>query len=414
MTMRKLKQYRNVALALGFAVAASSCSKDDNGGNDRPNEPIIEGGQAYVLGVGVEAGTDYINYIVHTKDLLNGKISLLNNGILQEGYREYLNINNYFYSIGGLGVNNVDAYYINNESRLTAKTGLAFSYGADDYLSVNNDKTLLGAKLVVDDKFDGNMEFFEVDADGYTVNKTVKVPAKEVYKDAENKHGWRHTGLAVSGDRAYQTVFPYANGVSPNLDTNYVEVYSYPELELETVIKDTRTGPAGAPVNISGIFTAENGDVYTVYHGGYGFDPKGNYKEGGILRIKAGTAEFDQGYHFTTEDKPNGGKFIKATYIGNNKLLAQKYTAEQNGQWDQTNLTFVIVDLEAETITAVKDAPIYQYSEPAFVDGDKAYVPAKVGASLHIYQIDIPTATATKGIEIEASYVKGIGKLHKQ
>src|SRR5690606_40977879 len=102
MTMRKLKQYRNVTLALGLAVAASSCSKDDNGGNDRPNEPIIEGGQAYVLGVGVEAGTDYINYIVHTKDLLNGKISLLNNGILQEGYRKYLNINNYFYSIGGL------------------------------------------------------------------------------------------------------------------------------------------------------------------------------------------------------------------------------------------------------------------------------------------------------------------------
>src|SRR5690606_27811269 len=152
---------------------------------------------------------------------------------LQEGYREYLNINNYFYSIGGLGVNNVDAYYINNENRLTAKTGLVFNYGADDYLSVNNDKTLLGAKLVVDDKFDGDMEFFDVNVDGYSINKTVKIPAKEVYKDAENKHGWRHTGLAISGSRAYQTVFPYANGVTPNLDTNFVAVYSYPEFRSE-------------------------------------------------------------------------------------------------------------------------------------------------------------------------------------
>src|SRR5690606_34768085 len=152
-------------------------------------------------------------------------------------------------------------YYINNENRLTAKTGLVFNYGADDYLSVNNDKTLLGAKLVVDDKFDGDMEFFDVNVDGYSINKTVKIPAKEVYKDAENKHGWRHTGLAVSGNRAYQTVFPYANGVSPNLDTNYVAVYSYPEFELETVIKDTRTGPAGAPGNITGAMDSTQKEI---------------------------------------------------------------------------------------------------------------------------------------------------------
>src|SRR5690606_33772964 len=122
--MRTIKQYVHVALALGFTLAVSSCTKDDNGPNDN-NEPIVEGNSTYVLGVGItDAEDNSTNYIVHAKDLLSGKISLLNNGILQDGYREYTNIGNYFYAIGGLGLTGVDAYYINEQSRLTAKQGL--------------------------------------------------------------------------------------------------------------------------------------------------------------------------------------------------------------------------------------------------------------------------------------------------
>jgi len=190
-------------------------------------------------------------------------------------------------------------------------------------------------------------------------------------------------------------------------------VYSYPDFQLQKVITDTRTGPSGAPLTRSGIFVTESGNIYTLFHAGYGFDHQQSLKDPAILRINAGEDEFDEDYYFKTVGIPNGGKIIKATYVGNNKLLAQIYTKETTSQWDQTDLRYAIVDLVKKEITAVQNSPIYTYSEEAFVDGDKAYLPAKVGTSLNIYEVDIPTATATKGVEIEATYVKGIGKLTK-
>ena len=414
--MRTLKQYKNLAMVLGFAVLASACDKNDD---KQPDPILVDGDEAYVIGVGVGSGSSSSHYLVQAKDLLSGKISLLNNGILQEGYREYLNINNFFYAIGGLGVHNVDAYYIANDNQLTAKTGLSFDNGADDYMAVGNGKTLLGVKVATDANYDGNVEFTTIDTDNYSfLNNKTTVSVKDIYVAKDKDHGWSHSGLAISGNKAFQTIFPISSSstgwATPNVDTTYVAVYSYPEFKLEKVIKDTRTGPAGAPVNISGIFATESGDVYTIFHAGYGFDHKNKLKDPAILRIKAGTDVFDQDYYFKTEGIPNGGKIIKATYVGNNKLLAQMYTKEQATQWDQKDLTYAIVDLVEQRITAVKNSPVYEFSESAFVDGDKAYVPAKVGATLNIYQIDIPTATATKGVEIEASFVKGIGKLKKQ
>lgn len=414
--MKMIKQYLNVALALGFVLFAASCSKDDNGDDNGNNDPIIEGNETYVLGVGVTVGDESTNYVVHTKDLLNGNISLLNNGILQEGYREYINIGNYFYAIGGLGLTGVDAYYLNAENRLTAKKGLVFEHGADDYLSVDDGKTLLGVTVDRDEAsgYEGNVEFFTVDVDGYEITKKTVLPVKEVY-EAENKdHGWSHSGIVVRGDQAFQTVFPISSSYeTPNVNTNYVAVYSYPDFQLQKVITDTRTGPSGAPLTRSGIFVTESGDIYTLFHGGYGFDQKQSLKDPAILRIKAGEDEFDQDYYFKTDGVPDGGKIIKATYVGNNKLLAQIYTKEPTNQWDQTDLKYAIVDLVKKDITAVQNSPIYTYCEEAFVDGDKAYLPAKVGTSLNIYEVDIPTAIATKGIQIDATYVKNIGKLRK-
>ncbi|TYR36874.1 DUF4374 domain-containing protein [Sphingobacterium phlebotomi] len=413
--MKAIKQYTKTALACALLFSAAACTKDDNSGPDEGTGPIIEGNETFVLGVGItDAENNSTNYIVHTKDLLSGKISLLNNGILQEGYREYFNIGNYFYAIGGLGVNNVDAYYIASDSRLKAKTGLVFQNGSDGYISVNNDKTLLGVNLATDDSFNGNVEFTTVDVASYPASKVITVPAKDVYKPADDSHGWKNSGIVVRGNQAFQTIFPMgADWATPKVDEVLVAVYSYPDFQFQKLITDPRTGPAGATLTRSGIFLTESGDMYTLFHAGYGFDHKTTLKDPAILKIKAGTDEFDEDYYFKTTGIPNGGKLIKATYVGNNKLLGQIYTKETTDQWDQTDLKYVIVDLVEQTITAVQNSPVYTYSEEAFVVGDKAYLPAKVGASLNVYEVDIPTATAKKGVEIEATYIKGIGKLTK-
>ncbi|NGM62307.1 DUF4374 domain-containing protein [Sphingobacterium sp. SGG-5] len=412
--MKTIRHHFYAAVALSLAVATTSCSKDpvpDNGNEG----PLIEGNSTYVLGVGVtDAENNSTNYIVHTSNLLSGKISLINNGILQEGYREYITVGNNFYSIGGLGVNNVDAYYINDQSRLVAKTGLVFENGASDYLSVDNGQALLGVQVATDANYDGNAEFFFVDVASNSIEDKVTVPTKDIYEADDNGHGWNHSGIAIRGNQAFQTIFPISKAwATPDVSRNYVAVYSYPDFEFQKLITDTRTGPAGAPLLRSGIFATESGDLYTISHDGYGFEQTQDMKDPAILKIKAGTDEFDEDYYFKTTGIANGGRIIRAVYVGNNKLFAQIHDKAETTQWDQTGLRYAIVDVVEKKITAVASTPIYDGAEDMFVEGNKVYIPAKVGNTLNVYEVDVTTATAKKGVEIEATYIKGLGKLTK-
>lgn len=416
-----MKKFLNLAFIAGFAVVASSCSKDKV---DNNTDPIVDGTSTYVLGVGVTTTEGSTNYIVNTDDLMSGKISLLKNGILQEGYREYMNIGNQFYSIGGLGATDVKSYSIGADNKLIAKEGLVFKEGASDYRDVDNGKTMLGLKVTTDNNYEGNASFFFVDVNAYALKNTVNVSAKQVFAATDNSYGWDHSGIAISGNRAYQTVFPISKAwTTPDVKANYVAVYSYPDFKFQKLIQDTRTGPAGAPLMRSGIFATENGDLYTISHDAYGFEQNKTMKDPAILKIKAGSDEFDQSYYFKTTGITNGGKIIKAIYVGNGKLFAQVKTGAQatdpttgkGQQWDQTQLKYAIVDLVNKQITAVNNSPIYDGAEDGFFDAaaGKVYIPAKVGSTLNVYQVDVASATAKKGVEIEATYVKGIGKLQK-
>src|SRR5690606_21212532 len=196
-------------------------------------------------------------------------------------------------------------------------------------------------------------------------------------------------------------------------DRVYVAVYSYPGFALEKIIEDDRTGPAGAFGTRSGIFATESGDVYTVSHGGYGYSQ--TTKEPTILKIAAGTAEFDEDYVFRTADVTNGGRIVHAIYLGNNKLFATVSTGEQASQWADDNLKFAIVDLAAKTITAVADSPTFSgnggRSFAAFYHDGKAYAAATVNDVLNIYEIDVANATLRKGAQVDASFVGGLGQL---
>lgn len=397
-----------LCLATSSALLFSACSKD--GDDTTPTPPV--GDKVYLIGAGVTTPSGSTNYILQTSDLSSGKISLINNGILQDGYREYIGMGSYFFSIGGLGVNDVISYSLNNENQVVPREGLVFQNGASDYIDVNKDgKTLLGAVVTTDDKYEGNAEFFIVDVASNTIAKKVLIPAKTVYNGNHNI-GWNHTGVAIRGNKAFQTVYPISKSfATPDFDRTYVAVYSYPDFTFEKLIEDTRATPAGAPLLNSGIFSTESGDLYTVSHDGYGYDQHAAAKKPTILKIANGAETFDADYIFHTEDVANGGKVIRANYIGGGKLLAQLKTGTQNGAWDQTGLSLAIVDLVAKTITPVQGTPTYDGAEAVFVDEGKAYVSAKVGNALNIYVVDLAAATATKGVEIEATYVKGLGRI---
>jgi len=408
--MNIFRKIFNLSLAATLIIAASSCSKD-NGGNG-PDLP--DGEQIYVLGLGVTTTESTTNYILPVSDLMSGTLSLINNGILEDGYRDYTQVGNNFYSIGGLGVTDANTYFANGDN-LDVKTGLNFVDGVTDFKDLDGKgKTLLAVAVPASEDAGTEMSFITVDAaaNAITATKTVNInntlfPIGDVWL--------MHTGIVVRGNQAFQTFTPIdgATWETTETDKAYAAVYSYPEFELQKVIEDDRTGPAGAFNTRSGIFVTESGDIYTVSHNGYGYSQA--TKDAAILKIASGSTEFDGNYYFNTAEAANGGRIIHALYVGNNKLFAEISSGERGGQWEDNNLKFAVVDLNAQTITAVAGSPTFSgnggRSFAAFHENGKVYTAATVDGVTNIYEIDVASATLRKGAQVEASFVGGIGRV---
>ena len=408
-TIKNIKQFSKISLLAAVALVSLSCDNED----ENP-DPVAESDKVYVLGLGVTTATETTNLVLQTSDLMTGTISLVENGIKQTGYRDYTKVGSNFYSVGGLGVTDVNTFSVDANGKLATKTGLTFSTGLADFKDADGTgKTFLGIAPSLNPATSTNATFFTVDAASNNITKTTNVAMNSVYPSSVD--WWLHTGIVVRGNEAFQTFSPvkYDNFATKNTDTAYVAVYSYPDFALQKVIKDPRTGPAGAFGTRSGIFRTESGDIYTVSHTGYGYSK--STKDAAILKIANGQNVFDQSYYFNTATAANGGRIVHALYIGNNKLFAEISTGKQNAQWSDENLKFAIVDLNAKTITAVTNSPTFAgnggRSFAAMYDDGKAYAAATVNGITNIYQIDVATATAVKGAVVEASFVGAIEKL---
>jgi hypothetical protein len=412
--MYPIKQLLRTTLFAGLAIAAVSCSKNDGA---TPDTEVPDGSKVYALGVGVTTPTATTNYVVQTNNLMSGKISLTNNGLLQTGYRDFAFAGSTFYSIGGLGVTDVNALTLDAANKLSTKSGLTFDIANNDFIDVDGTgKTMLGISIPVSPTEGLNVKFYTVDIASNTITNKGEVPMNSIYPSAQD---WIfHSGLQVSGGKIFHTFYPadYTTYNTKNTDAVYVAIYSYPGFKLEKVITDTRTGPAGSFNTRSGLFKTESGDLFTISTSSFANGFSQSTKDAAILKIKAGTTEFDKDYYFNTDKATNGGKVAHAIYIGNGKLFAavSSKTPTLDDKWADNNLRLCIVDLNAKTITPVAGAPVFKgnggRSFATLIDEGKVYTSIAENGVVNIYQTDIATATATKGAEVEGTFVGGIAR----
>ena len=411
MNISNLQTVLRTSLYAALALAVVSCSKDKDAD---PNPTLPVTGEVYTLGLGVTTPEATTNYVLLTNDLMSGTLSLINNGIQQEGYRDYANIGNHFQAIGGLGLTDVNSYYIDASNQLAVKTGLNLQARPVDTYDIDGTGSYLAVTLPSAPNEGTDLSFITVDVASNRITNTKKITVNSDNFPIDGE--WMlHTGIAIRGSQAFQTILPFdAEGwETKKTDKTYVAVYSYPEFELEKIIEDDRTGPAGAFNTRSGIFATESGDIYTISHSGFGYSQR--TKEPAVLKIAAGTSEFDANYLFKTADVANGGRIVHAIYIGDNKLFASVSGGTQEAQWDDQNLKFAIVDLADQTITTVAGSPTFSgdggRSFAAFHKDGKAYAAANVDGELNIYEIDLDKATLRKGAKVEATFVGGIGQI---
>jgi len=410
--MKSIKQLLKTTLFAGLAITAVSCSKNDN------NPTPVGGDKVYALGIGVTTSTATTNYVVQASDLMNGKITVAGNGLLQTGYRDYAVSGSTFYSIGGLGITDVNVLTLDATNKLATKTGLTFDIANDQFIDVDGTgKTMLGISSPASPTVGLNAKFYTVDVASNAITNRGEVAMNSIHPS--NQDWIFHSGMQVRGAQLFQAYYPvnYTTYDTKNTDTNYVAIYSYPGFKLEKVIKDARTGPSGAFNTRSGLFKTESGDLYAVSNSSFANGYSQSTKPAGILKINAGTTEFDKDYYFNTDAAANGGKIAHAIYIGNGKLFAAVTTVAPTiaDKWADNNLRYAIVDLNARTITRIANAPVYKgeggRSFAALVDEGKVYTAITLNGVTNIYQTDIATATATKGAEVEGSFLGGIARL---
>jgi len=407
------RSFLSVSLAVGIAVATFSCSKTNS------SDPA-PGATSYVLGVGITSNGSTTNYVVKAKDLMSGTISPVGSGLTLAGYRDYSQGNNTVFAIGGFEEANVDGVTQDASGQLTVSGKATFDRAADDIQQVDNSQML--AMEYPSQTEGNNARWYFVDINSKSITKNLSTPLAPLVVGGENP---TYSGMVVRDNKLFVSHVYFSSdfATSNNVDTNYVAVYSYPDIKFEKLITDTRTGPSGAFGTRSGLIKTETGDIYAMSSSNVSNGFSKATKPGGFLRIKNGETTFDPSYFFNTDNL--GGKIAHVKYIGNGLVFATISTLKTQtaaDRWGDKSLKMAIIDLNNQKITDVKpeggtvESLIHNgngaRSFPVLVDGTKVYYPITgTDGATFVYQIDVPTAMAKKGAEVRATFVGGIFKV---
>ena len=167
------------------------------------------------------------------------------------------------------------------------------------------------------------------------------------------------------------------------------------------------------------IWTAESGDVY-VFSPSYAKSMADERQQttlpAGVVRIKAGTEEFDPNYYVNIEALTNGISFLRTWYIGGSKFLMLMYDMPLAPATTMTASRPAIFDAESASLTYVEGLPsaerISGFGTAPYSEDGKCYIAVTLTDDYPaVYAIDAATAVATKGLTVEATQIGGIGRL---
>ena len=373
----------------------------------------------YVLSLRtIGANDESADYYLTVDDLMSGEISAEGNGVELIGWNYTGQFGGKFFSFG-YDLNECIGYSIqNNELEEEGK----FAFDRFDVINPIDANYF----MAIGAPWGGgsyNCQLQIVDVNNISIFKKVLHPIYEYIDQDSAKtqlNAWP-TNSYVEGDRLFVSFYTL-NGVSwetPNTDTAYISIYSYPELAYIKTIKDARTGPIGYYGAQPCIIKDEKGDHYTLSSGAYSAGFTQVTKKSAILKIAAGTEEFDANYFFDVE--ASGYRVASAAYVADGLAVANVIAtsvdevAGQKSQWGLFSestplLNTAIIDLYKKTVTIVGDVPLHggQYQTPFLVEDEKVYISVNDGVEAYVYQVDAATATAKQGAKLIGNQFQGL------
>ena len=139
----------------------------------------------------------------------------------------------------------------------------------------------------------------------------------------------------------------------------------------------------------------------------------------GAVRINTTTKEFDENYYFPlTDDSGKEAAFLRSWFITGDYFLFLCYDKEITAS-DKTANRLAIFKGSTGKLTFVSGLPstdkISGFGNTPYIENGNAYIAVTTTDGYPaIYKIDPASATATKGLTVVATQVKGVGKLAAQ
>lgn len=167
------------------------------------------------------------------------------------------------------------------------------------------------------------------------------------------------------------------------------------------------------------IWAADNGDVY-VFSPSFAKTMTDARQQttlpAGVVRIPSGSTEFDD-YYCNLEALTNGNSFLRSWHIADDYFMLLMYDRPltETGYVANQLAIFKAGDKKLTYVTGLPSTDqISGFGNQPYVEKGNAYVTVTFnegGGTPAIYKIDPATASATKGLTIEATQVSGVGKL---
>lgn len=411
--MKKLSLYACLLCAVVLFTTACSNDSDTTGGN----EENYVGPGPYIITAAPKESEGVADYILTAETLSKGKISLVGNGIEQDGtYRYYITNNNKFFSLlygqGDPGA--VTTYELNDDYSLEKLSDFQ-SETVQSFTNVDDE--------VLMTKISRNAESPVASWYRLDTNKSIFVGNGEINTAELTPEGEQafFTWMTQVGDKVYAPFMSVKACCNDAFGTDYpdqawIAVYSYPEMELETIIHDDRTSFIGRYFT-SGLEVDENGDAYAFSSSVATNNGEAtSTKPSAITKIDAGTTTFDESYYFNLEEASNGYYETAQKYAGNGKFLLLMAPQETKGAY-VLGTRLALVDVYAKSFTWVTGMPsesdITSVTRNNYTseDGTTVSIGVNTNNGNYIYNIDINNASATQGLKVEGGSITAISKL---
>ena len=452
------------SLLVVSVMALVAC--DENNNSNTPPTNTAEG--AYVIASSVTASGN-TSYVLLTSDKLDdGSVSAVNNGLVNDGATYWVFYRNKYlygltYNQGNAGTtrsyimgdNGVEAraaeyavrrfttYGIYDKYIMTTSTG----DGPSEYADVNGYipqsflvswLDVVGETYITNDtrqeiynaeNFLGNGEYVTLagllESNGKLWSVAVPMGLSQ-YGVKDGNGRWVREGYADlikteaggSGSGAYEkdelqwTQYP---------DECWVAIFDDETLSSKKLIRTDKISYAcgrNKSQYYQTIWAADNGDIY-VFSPSYAKTMSDVRQkttlDAGVVRIKAGTQEFDPNYYYNIESQTNGKSFLRCWHIADDYFLMLMYDRPLTESGFTANQLAVFKG-ETGQLTYVDGMPetekISSFGNAIYNENGKVYVTVTTTDGYpSIYVIDPTTATASKGVTVEATQINGVGLL---